>query len=247
MKKLLDRLARTVDRAITDTLGKQLLLFLSLAVVIFVLLFAVRMLLFPHQPGSPFGQRFWNTVHNYIGTGAFDNLGRYERWLILLTNISSTVIFAGVLVALFTNSIYQRIGKVKNGEVHYSFGNHTIIIGYEHICNELVRRLSEQGEVVLQTSHDVKTVRRELFYGLDDRQRNKVTIVSGNRVLRQDVGKLNVHRCREIFLFGGIKEDAHDSKSVECLGIINEIASKAGRKIRCHVLFEHHSTFAVFQ
>jgi len=86
-----------------------------------------------------------------------------------------------------------------------------------------------------------------LFSVISDELEKKVDIVSGNRVLKKDIAKLNIEKCRQVFILGEIDENDHDSQNIECLGIINEIAAEAGKNIRCHVLFKHHSTFSAFQ
>jgi hypothetical protein len=72
-------------------------------------------------------------------------------------------------------------------------------------------------------------------------------MVSGSRLSRDDIKKLNIDKCRQVFIIGETNEDDHDSRNIECLGIINEIVEKVGKNIRCHVLINHHLTFAAFQ
>ena len=248
MKKILDKILRIVDRAVSGTIGKQLLFFLMIVAVVFILLLAISTFFFPAQsPEQAFDFKFWNILFNFIEPGGFENINGFERWLILLTNLAGMVLFAGVLVALLTNTIYQRIDRVKNGEVYYDFSGHVVVIGFDHICKGLVKQLAEQYEVVLQTSKAAESVRNELFSGISEKLKTRITVVSGSRVSREDVKKLNVTKCKQVFLLGETDEDAHDSQNIECLEIIGGIAAMAGKIIRCHVLFNDHSTFAAFQ
>ncbi|MCL2181205.1 MAG: hypothetical protein FWB83_08755 [Treponema sp.] len=248
MNKPLDKLTRAIDRIISGSLGKQILFFIFLAAVVFSILFAARMILFPRLPETPADRTFWNTVHNFINSGGFEHLNGNERLLVFLTNIFGMVMFAGILVALFTNTIYQRIARIRNGEIYYSYNDHVVVIGYDHICDELIEQHARKDELVLQTSDDVGKVRRVLFYNLNGNLRKKVNVVSGNRILLEDIEKLNIHKSKVIYLFGDMNEDAHDSKNIDCLKIIIDILKKTGRKnIPCHVLFKHHSTFAAFE
>jgi hypothetical protein len=248
MKKILDKILRTVDRAVSGTIGKQLLFFLFIAVAVFILLLTVSTLFFPAQSlEQTFDFKFWNILFNFIEPGGYENIDGFERWLIFITNLSGMVLFAGVLVALLTNTIYQRIDRVKNGEVYYDFSGHVVVIGFDNICKGLVKQLAEQYEVVLQTSKAAESVRNELFSGISEKLKTRINVVSGSRVSREDVRKLNVNKCKQVFLLGEMDEDAHDSQNIECLEIIGEIAAIAGKNIRCHVLFNDHSTFAAFQ
>jgi hypothetical protein len=247
MKKLFDRIFRSADRIIAGTAGRQLLFFLMIAVTVFIVLLTISVLSFSSSEEG-FTWRFWNMLLNFIDPGAgFDYESNAERLLILITNLAGMVLFAGVLVALLTNTIYQRIDNVKNGEVYYHYKNHFVIIGFDPVCSGLAAQLAAANEVVLQTSRDVQAVRQELFSNLDDDLEKRITVVSGNRLSADDVKKLNIESCVQVFLLGETDEDSHDSKNIECLGIINEIAAAAKKNIRCHVLFNHHLTFSAFQ
>jgi hypothetical protein len=194
---------------------------------------------------------------NYIDPGlGYEQYERdSEKLLIFITNIIGVILFTGTLIALLTNIINQRIDKVKNGEVYYSFSDHIVIIGYDHICDELVEHLhSERTEFVIQTSRDVEEVRKALFHTLDeDKYEKYITVVSGNRALENDVKNLNIDKCREVFLLGDMEDDAHDSKNIDCLKLINDILEEKAKKtekaekLKCHILFERHTTFAAFE
>jgi len=248
MKKTFNKISRAIDRIISGTIGKQLVFFLLIAITIFTVLLTASVLLFSSSSEEGFTSRFWNMLLNFIDPGAgFEYDTNLERFLILITNLSGMVIFNGVLIALLTNTIYQRIDNVKSGEVNYSYNDHYVIIGFDPICRALAVQLAQKNDVVLQTSMNVENVRQELCSGLDDKIEKRITVVSGIRTFRESVEKLNIGKCIEIYLLGETDEDNHDSKSIECLGIINEIAEETGRNIRCHVLFNHHLTFAAFQ
>jgi hypothetical protein len=248
MKKIFGKFFRAVDRVISGTAGRQVLFFLVIVVVVFALLFTADNVFFSSQTaGQTFDDQFWNVVRHYIGAGGFENISNFERVLVLVIIMSGRILFAGVLVALLTNTILKRIDDVKNGKVYYDFSGHFVIIGFDHICSGLVAQLAARNEVVVQTSGDVQAVRLELYAELDKKQKKRVTVVYGYRVSKDDVKKLKIDKCEQVFLLGKMDEDDHDSRNIECLGIINEIARNANRTIRCHVLFNRHLNFEVFQ
>ena len=248
MKKSFNKISRAIDRIISGTIGKQLLFFLITAIVIFIVLFFVSVFFFSLSIEEDFNSRFWNMLLNYIAPGAgFDYESNLKRLLILITNLFGMVVFNGVLIALITNTIFQRIDSIKYGEIYYAFKNHIIIIGFSPVCGALARQLAQKNEVVLQTSLNVENVRHELFSGLSNEIEKRITVVSGDRISKEAIRKLRIDKCVQIFLLGEADEGSHDSKNIECLGIINEIAEEAGRNIRVHVLFNHHLTFAAFQ
>jgi hypothetical protein len=248
MKKIINKIFRMVDRTVAGSIGKQILFFLVIVIGMFGVLFIVSVLLFPlHSQEQSVNNLFWTIVYNLIEPGGFDDLNNLESLLILITNVSGMVLFAGVLVALLTNTIFQRIDKIKNGQIYYAWNDHIVIIGFNPICNALVAQFAAQNEVVLQTSRDVQSVWQELSPGLSDKLKKRVTVISGNRISREVVAKLNIDKCKQIFLLGETDEDNHDSQNIECLGIINEIVAEVGKNMRCHVLFDRQSTFVAFQ
>ena len=249
MKKTLDKLRRAVDRVISGGLGKQLLFFLAVATAVFALLLAARALLYPPPPDETGDLRFWDMVFNFIDVGGFENSSGFERWLIFLTNLSGMILFGGGLVALLTNTIFQRIENVGNGEAFYDFSGHAVVIGFNSICGGLVSQLADKGEVVVMVAENVPAVREALFAVLSQRQEKNVTLVRGNRVSRESIERLHIEKCKEVFLLGESGEDAHDSRNIECLQIISAIAAAAALavKLRCCVLFNDHLTFAAFQ
>ena len=139
MMKTIEKISRTVDRVISGSIGKQLLFFLIIVVAIFAVLLFARVFFFASDwPDATFNDRFWTTVLDFIDAGdAFDQPSNSERVTVLITNLFGMVLFAGVLIALLTNTIYQRIEKVKKGEVYYNFSGHIVIIGCDHICGSL--------------------------------------------------------------------------------------------------------------
>jgi hypothetical protein len=158
------------------------------------------------------------------------------------------VFLGGVLVSVLTNIIERRIDRVKDGEVYYDFENHAVIIGFDSLCQGLVQQLAKKNvkEIVLLTVGAVPDVRHELFSGLEEALRKKVTIVSGSRTSLEDMRKLRLTHCTEIFLLGEAGEEDRDSRNIECLNIINTLLEGA-KYTRCHVLFDRQATFAAFQ
>jgi hypothetical protein len=223
MKKLLNNIVRLVDRGIAGTIGRQLFVLTAVSVVVFLVLFTLSTLLYP--PDVPADVRFWGIVLNLFGT----------------------IFFGVTMVSVLTNIIGRRIDRVEKGEVYYRFSNHILIIGYDPLCEGLIKQLDEKygSGIVLQTTSEVPGVRHELFSGLDEALIKKITIVSGSRTSLEDMAKLRVEHALEVFLLGDAGED-RDSRNIESLRIIHSLLAGQG-KIRCNVLFDRQTTFAVFQ
>ncbi|MCL2721719.1 MAG: hypothetical protein FWD47_10325 [Treponema sp.] len=250
MKKIIDKLIRLTDLTISGTIGKQLLFFTLTVIIVFTILIAALALLSPPiYDENDFINKFKNTFFSFFEISSFWTIDDFifpEIFFIIINGLLSKVLFIGVLVTILVNAIMNRINRVKNGEVYYSFSKHIVVIGFDHICKGLITQLAGQNEIVLQTSMDVQIVRHKLFSGLDEKLRKKITIVAGNRMSCEDIGKLHIEKCAQVFLLGEINDENHDSQNIECLCLINKIASDAKKNIRCNTLFNHHLTYAAF-
>ena len=79
-------------------------------------------------------------------------------------------------------------------------------------------------------------------------------MVHAMRDSKEELKKLYVADAKEVFILGdsGELDDVeyyHDSMNVDCLNLIGELCKEENRKppLKCNVLFEYQSTFAVFQ
>ena len=242
---------RFIDHAISQSVFKQLMFLVIATGASFC--FLLLMMLFVHGALKlnilDWVFAFINPASSYF-IGA-DNSAKV--WS-LITGVIGMIFMSGLLISVFSNIIQRRVDKVKNGETHYYFSGHVVIIGYDKMSIGLISQLAKDeryrgSEIVLQTTQEATKVRHELFSRLESGIKKKVTIVSGNRTTVEDLELLKIGHCKEVFILGENNEYDNDSLNVECVKKIYGILSKkpAGRIIRCNVLFEYQCTFAVFQ
>ena len=193
-------------------------------------------------------------IFSFINPGSSfaKSLNTLDRIWAIIFGIFGMIFLGGMLVAVFSNILERRVEKVKNGQAYYRFSGHIVIIGYDKIAAGLVKQLSKKHpgcDIVIQTIQEVPKVYHELFSRISDAMEKKITIMSGSRNSIEDVEKLQVEKCREIFLLGENKEYDHDSLNIECLKKIGYILKdkNATHAKRCNVFFEYQSTFAIFQ
>jgi len=98
---------------------------------------------------------------------------------------------------------------------------------------------------IIQTMSDVEKVRYELLSHLKQEIDKRILIVHGERDSEEELRKLNISACKEIYLLGEENEYDHDALNIECVKLINTIllSEKSDRK-SCHVLFQNQSTSA---
>lgn len=267
-----------IDRILSSGIRWQLL-FLAVVIVFFILLFIViewvtgcTLTIKENEPRNILLDVYYHFAdpgNQYVveGTG--------NRVLTLFISITGSVLMGGLLISIFSNIIDRRVERAREGQISYKFKNHYVIIGFDKMAIGLIKQLYRMAQsdnrvkdipylFVIQTTSDVETVRHELLSKLDAEIDRRTIILHGGRDSREDLERLRLPYCQEIFLLGEEGETDHDSINIECVTLINRILRNsytpktlsglkklvsdelAGCK-RCHVLFEAQSTFAVFQ
>ena len=196
-------------------------------------------------------------TYTFINPGSFftsEGKEPSDRAWAIITGIVGMIFMSGLLISVISNIMERRVDNVKNGRVNYYFKNHIVIIGYDRMSIGLIglfakdKRYSDSDIVVL-TTQEVPKVRHELFSRLESKIERKVTILSGNRTAMEDLERLYLDLCKEIFILGEQDEYDIDSLDVECIRKIHRILLEKSVKhlIRCNVRFECQTTFSVFQ
>lgn len=246
------RLQRFIDLAISQSVFRQI----TFLVITAGLAFGSLLLLICIERGS-LKINILEWIYAYINPGSFftsEGVENADRTWALILGIVGMIFLNGLLISVISNIIERRVDKLKNGKIHYYFNNHIVIIGYDRMCIGLMCQFAKEKRyrncrIVLQTAQEVPKVRHELFSGLDSKIERKINLISGNRTLFEDLELLQIDRCMEVFILGEKDEYDNDSLNVECLEKIHHILSENAveRVIRCNVLFEYQSTFALFQ
>ena len=240
-----------IDYALSKSVIYQLLLLVTVTGIVFVLLLLIMWLMHEMDEIKLTGL---DRIFAFINPGSsFNNAtGDFDKIWAIVIGLFGMVFLSGLLISVFSNIIERRVDKVKNGHVYYYFKNHIVIIGYDRMSIGLIRQLLEKQpkcNIILQTIQEVPKVHHELFSNLNASMESKIIFMSGNRNSTEDLEKLNVDKCREIFILGENNEFDHDSLNIECLKKIRHILEdkSAEQNKRCNILFEHQSTYTVFQ
>ena len=173
-------------------------------------------------------------------------------WLVTLISV--------LLVALMTSMLTAYLGRIAQryleGDTHYNFRNHVAVFGYHEMLPGLLRQLmnnKEDDRLFVILTNKVEKARRELYQVLTEDQMSRLILQQGD--ITSPVGKyMHLPKANEIFILGEEMQlgadSAHDASVLQCLtNIVDHVPAPVDIKDRvlCHVMFEHHSTFAVFQ
>lgn len=173
-----------------------------------------------------------------------------------LIYLAGLIVFSGILVATINRFFATRAERYRQGLTHYSFKNHTLIVGADDIAISLVKSLlkkSETKQIVIMTRNHVESLRKELLSRIEGKYHDRIVFQYGEQTSKSDLASLRPQKAHEIFLIGDydMAENAwsrHDADNITSLQLLKDILEekKVSNK-KCYVMFEHQSTFTTFQ
>ena len=203
------------------------------------------------QTDNPFSAAFYHLFTN----GGDNKLGRMPNigWMVTVIGI----VMVSVLTSLFTNSFDKTARRYLSGKTHYNVKNHVTIFGYHEMLPGLLKQLFDtEGEhrLFLIQTPQVFRARNELSRVLTKKQMSRIILQNGEIISGLDLPHMHVGSACEIFILGEEMrlgaDSSHDTAVLQCLTNIVDmlpVIISDKDKILCHVMFEHHSTFTVFQ
>ena len=205
---------------------------------------------------------FWTVYYHFIDPGnqhmTTSQSGR--GWSALIA-ILGVFLLNGLLVSSIIGWIDSRKEKWLKGEVKYPCflrrKKHYVIIGGNDVVTGIVKQLiSKNKYILIQTSRDVESFRRELFSNLTEEQQKLIIIYYGNRTSKEDVEKLYIEKAEEVYIIGeDIRTDDiesyHDTINMKCLRMISDNIQNVERynnnPLVCRVMFEYQTSFNILQ
>ncbi len=205
---------------------------------------------------------FWTVFFHFIDPGnqhmTTSKTGRGWSALIALLGV---FLLNGLLVSSIIGWIDSRKEKWLKGEVKYPCflrrKKHYVIIGGNDVVTGIVKQLiSKNKYILIQTSRDVESFRRELFSNLTEEQQKLIIIYYGNRTSKEDVEKLYIEKAEEVYIIGeDIRTDDiesyHDTMNIKCLRMISDNIQNVERynnnPLVCRVMFEYQTSFNILQ
>lgn len=203
---------------------------------------------------------FFHTVSGDLPE--YQNMGLREV-LFFLMSLTGYVLLSGFLVSFCVNIFQRRVNKVRMGDVSYPWvKNHYVVIGGRSLVGSVVEMLEQRHNrngnltdkrayILILTSELVPEVRRRLSARLEDKTMRRVVLLHGGRTCLKDLKRLNIPRCREVFILGDSNETNRDDLNMECARMISDAVFskylKRERKKICRVFFDQPTTYFLFQ
>ncbi|MCR4965402.1 MAG: hypothetical protein K6A41_07065 [Bacteroidales bacterium] len=251
-----------LDRAMSRSLGRQILIMLALFVVL--LLISFILLSFSGSDWRAYcldkNIPVWSLpIFLLIDSSAYSCIYLAEGthgWLLIASGISylfGLIIFNGIIIGIITNTINRRVEAHRNGLLQYLKSGHFIIMGYDDMVPSIISELfakDPKADVLLLTALDAKVVNEKLLRSVAHGKMDQIFITYGHRTMKDCYKSIHLEAAKEIFVVGNRTRPEHDAANVESVDSIyaylTETASETKpRRITC--VFEDFDTYSSFK
>lgn len=176
---------------------------------------------------------------------------QYELFRIIIS-LCGRIIFSGMLLSIFVNILKNRSEEFKNGLVYKRYKHHIVILGYNDMVAEMIARLSQskqysQDRILIVTNGDIAKLRERVALVLPKQTEYCVNFQNGLTASKRDLQRACVAYAKEVFIIGEQNDPEHDSTNLSAVELIAQLTARRTDKLRCNVMIEYQSSFAVFQ
>ena len=264
MKKKTRRFILFFDRALSQSISKQILILGLLMIASFGL-----SLLFLSFSGADWKaycedlniNKWLLPLYLLIDGNSFNDLykseaGIHTYMLVIsgLTYVFGIILFTGMLISVLTNIIAQRVEDHENGLIPYLKSGHYIIMGYDDMVPSVIHSIfakDPEAYLLIMSAVEARTIRNKLSKSFGERQMKQIIINYGLRASKEFYPDIHLEAAEEIFIVGNRTLPVHDAMNVECIDSIcdylrNDVGSgPKPKRITC--VFEDIDTYAAFK
>lgn len=265
MKKRNRKLTLALDRLLSESLVKQMLILAGIIALLFLVSFTLL-----HATGDDWIiycnkksiNHWWFPLYLLIDANAFNDLysnGEVpisKATLIIsgITFVLGILLFTGAFISILTNVISRRVESHYDGLIHYLESGHYIIMGFDDMIPSVINNVllkDPEAYILLLTAVDAKTIREKLRKTFTDKQIKRIIINYGLRTSKEFYRDIHLEAAEEIFIVGNRDLPVHDAMNVEnidsiCSYLKNDVKSgPKPKRITC--VFKDLDTYAAFK
>ena len=244
------RIAFKLDQSVSRGLGRQILYYLAIVILVFLLLWVIAALL--HVPlksekTEGFGN-FWSLLFFFYDGGLEGTLPS-NRWFVYLVNLLGSIVMGGILIATITNFLQSHTSKAEDGLLRYRLADHTVFIGFHDAMFPFIRSVVKNGKKAIVLSESSAYEIRDLIAsGLKDLDTDEIIVYHGFRTNQDELESLCVDRASSVFVFPSQSFTDTDSINLDVIDSIAQICERNGRTgLDCTVYFKHETSGAAFE
>ena len=246
------RKALKLDRALSGGMGRQIIVFLLIVVISFLLLFGIAILLriplvSKDLPEDGFGS-FW-TMLFFFYNGGLEWTVSGNRWFAYFVNIVGSILMGGILIATITNYLLSNREKAENGLLRYRLVNHTVFIGIHESMFPLIREvINNKGYAAILSERPFLEVKEMIIPRLGCSDTSHLIFYHGQRTDREDLKSLCLNDAKEVFIFPEPLFSDTDSTNLDVVELISSVyARKDGTKLKCTTIFQQDAVVSCFE
>lgn len=251
-----------LDKALSDSLGKQLLILLALLGLTLLVSFALLSL--SGADWRAFCEakklRWWLLpLYLLIDPNSLNNLYidyRPGGWLLFASTfiyILGTIVFTGMIIGVINNAIGNRVEQYRSGQTHYLKSGHYVIMGYDEMAPSIIEDIllkDKDANVLILSAYDIEKIKERLKKSVAKKQMNQIIVNYGQKSAKEYYDEIHLESAKEIFIVGNRTRSAHDAVNIECIdsvcSYLNDHKSDCmPKRITC--VFEDLDTYAAFK
>lgn len=237
------------DRSFSKGLLFQLLWLLGIMCVVYIVMAAISYFGQLYVSGNGAHNRYIDILLALIGFGSKSKAMSFP--LTVVCAILSLIIFSGMLISVISNMLKRRIKQFTKGETNYKFSGHVVVLGFNRTIPSLLRSIYKKDNsayILLMSGKDSEMIREWVHANVEEEIEDNLVVMNGVRNTVDDLKRLNLKNdVQEIYVLGEENEAAHDAVNMECVRKIADLLPKKEDKVKCHVLFDSSTMYAVLQ
>lgn len=248
--KYRSRIGYKIDRTLSGGIGKQLLIYAGVVLVLFLLLWCIAVLIhipIQSEKAEGFGD-FWTMLFFFYDGGLEGTLPN-NRWFVYLVNLLGSIVMGGILIAAITNFLQNHTTKAEEGLLRYRMKNHSVFIGLDDSIIPLLNSCVEQNrDAVILSEEIASVVRKKLGKSLSQNRRNRIVVYHGERTDVKEITALNIAEAEEVFILPNPLSSDSDSQNLDVVKTIANICNEKERKgLKCTVVFKEDTVVTCFE
>ena len=255
-----------LDKALSDSLGKQIVFLLILLFITYAVSFGLLLFLsgpelkaFCDDPTNNHKLKWWLLpLYLLIDPNALNTLYFHDvrgRLLIASTliYIAGTFIFTGMIIGVITNLINRRVENHRNGLTYYLKSGHYVIMGYDEMAPSIIEDIlfkDKDANVLILSAYSIEKIRERLKKSVARKQMDQIIVNYGQKTAKEYYDEIHLESAKEIFIVGNRTRSAHDAVNIECIDSVCSYLKEhksdcMPKRITC--VFEDLDTYAAFK
>lgn len=252
------------DRALSQSIGKQVLILL----IAVLALFGISLFLLSASGADWQGycdakgiNKWALPLYFLIDGNSFNDLYTFKdyhvgKYMLVVSGIIFVlgfILLTGAFISVMTNIVFQRVKDHRHGLIHYLKSGHYIIMGFDDMVPSIINEIfikDPDAYVLMMSALNAETVKEKLLKSFTEKELKRIINNYGLRTSEEYYSDIHLESAAEIYIVGNRSLPAHDAMNVECVdhicSYLKSIPSdQKPKRITC--VFEDLDTYAAFK